>query len=172
MARVSSALMFALRWTLLLCLFNRALAFLPARPAKYSPISSRSRLYYHPAVEGWEEKYIACGGEPSTDRGPRVISTEFECRAATEAELADLDVAHWPVWTTGDKEKWAVGNQVVNKEMPYGELSYVSDGKLEIIPQSSGKPVVVKVGDFVTFPKGFVASWQVVEELTWNYYLY
>jgi len=177
-----------------------------------SIISSSSRTtatrhYYHPAVEGWEQKYIDAGGRSASggadkeqktissssasssddDKllvGPRLVSTEFEVHAATETELSNLDVKHWPVWTTGDKEKWSVGNQIVDKEMPYGELSYVISGKLEIIPSLSSDnttgdssssvvvPVIVSVGDFVTFPKGFVASWKVLEELTWNYYLY
>ena len=92
--------------------------------------------------------------------------------AATESELSELDVEHWPIWATGDKEKWQVGNQVPDKEMPYGELSYLISGKLEIISQSTGEPVIVSVGDFVTFPKNFIASWTVLEELTWHYYLY
>ena len=108
----------------------------------------------------------------SSANGPRILSTEFDVHKATEEELSELDVRHWPTWSTDDKPKWAVGNQVVDKEMPYGELSYVISGKLEIIPQSTGVPVIVNVGDFVTFPQGFVASWKVLEELTWHYYLY
>lgn len=65
-----------------------------------------------------------------------------------------------------------MGNRVADKEMPYGELSYVMSGKLEIIPQSTGEPVIVEKGDLVTFPRAFVASWKVLEELTWKYYLY
>lgn len=126
----------------------------------------------HPAVAGWPQKYADEGGDMSSANGPRILSTEFDVHQATEEELSDLDVKHWPTWSTDDKAKWAVGNQVVDKEMPYGELSYVISGKLEIIPQSTGVPVIVNVGDFVTFPQGFVASWKVLEELTWHYYLY
>ena len=126
----------------------------------------------HPAVVGWPEKYVSQGGSEATKDDSRVISEVFKVHPATESELQDLDVPHWPTWTTGDKPKWDVGNQVVDKEMPYGELSYMITGKLEIIPQSTGVPVVVTPGDLVTFPKGFVASWQVLEELTWHYYLY
>jgi len=123
----------------------------------------------HPAVLGWPGKYSDAGG---VGAGPRPISTQFDVHEANESELKDLDVEHWPIWTTGDKPKWDVGNQVANKEMPYGELSYMISGKLEIIPQSTGVPVIVNKGDLVTFPKGFVASWKVLEELTWHYYLY
>ena len=84
----------------------------------------------------------------------------------------ELDVKHWPTWSTSNKEKWNVGNLVSDKEMPYGELSYMISGKLEITPASTKEAVVVKEGDFVTFPYGFIASWTVLEELTWHYYLY
>ena len=131
------------------------LAFSPAATAHHrragpmgpssSARSSRTRIHYHPAVEGWDEKYAECGGDRSSSSsggggggGPRSISTEFEVRAATEEELADLDVSHWPSWTTGDKEKWSVGNLVEDKEMPYGELSYMIAGRLEIVPKERG----------------------------------
>ncbi len=126
----------------------------------------------HPAVVGWPEKYVAEGGSEENKENFRIISEVFEVHPATDSEMKDLDVKNWPTWTTGDKPKWDVGNQVVDKEMPYGELSYMITGKLEIIPKSTGVPVVVSPGDLVTFPKGFVASWQVLEELTWHYYLY
>ena len=127
----------------------------------------------HPAVIGWPAKYVECGGSnEGTTTGPEILSTEFQIQKASTSQLEELDVTNWPTWTTSDKPKWAVGNQVIDKEMPYGELSYVLSGKLEIIPQSTGVPEIVNVGDFVTFPKGFVASWKVLEELTWHYYLY
>ena len=128
----------------------------------------------HPAVEAWPERYASAGGTPggSDDTPPRAISDVFDVHAATDRELEELDVGHWPTWTTADKPKWGVGNLVADKEMPYGELSYMIRGKLEIVPRSTGVPVVVGPGDLVTFPEGFVASWKVLEELTWHYYLY
>lgn len=162
---------------LLLCLLCDELSafLLPSATShfiKVPSISQQTQRYYHPAVEGWEEKYINSGGDITSDNGPKMLSDVFEVHAATETELSDLDVLNWPTWTTSDKEKWSVGNQVMDKEMPYGELSYVTSGKLEIIPQDTGVPVMVSKGDFVTFPRGFVASWKVLEELTWHYYLY
>lgn len=159
---------------LMLALAGSASAFLPIR----RHVRLQTTQYYHPAVEGWEQKYIDEGGScnlsdaASGCRGPKIISSEFDVHRATEEELNDLDVKNWPEWTTKGNEKWSVGNRVVDKEMPYGELSYVTAGKLEIIPQSSGDRQIVAVGDLVTFPRGFVASWTVLEELTWNYYLY
>ena len=162
-------------------LYGSSGAFTPRSTPARSSFSTTSALCssensveqeQHPAVEGWPEKYVAEGGSEDTKDDSRVISETFEVHPATESELNDLDVRHWPTWTTGDKPKWDVGNKVVDKEMPYGELSYMITGKLEIIPKSTGVPVIVSPGDLVTFPKGFVASWQVLEELTWHYYLY
>ena len=66
------------------------------------------------------------------------------------------------------------GNDETRKDkvMPYGELSYLISGKLEIVPKETGVPVIVSPGDFVTFPEGFESDWTVLEELTWHYYLY
>eukprot|EP00542_Grammatophora_oceanica_P008620 CAMPEP_0194061436 /NCGR_PEP_ID=MMETSP0009_2-20130614/74600_1 /TAXON_ID=210454 /ORGANISM="Grammatophora oceanica, Strain CCMP 410" /LENGTH=129 /DNA_ID=CAMNT_0038712741 /DNA_START=218 /DNA_END=607 /DNA_ORIENTATION=+ len=121
----------------------------------------------HPAVAGWPSKYN--GGE---DVGPRVLHQEFTVEKADEKLLTELDVSNWPTWTTGDKEKWAVGNQNADKIMPYSELSYVVSGKLEIIPAGESEHVLIQPGDFVTFPVDFKSSWKVLEELTWHYYLY
>jgi len=142
-----------------------------------STTARRTSLSYHPAVEGWQEKYIDAGGVvvadagDGTHRGPTIVSESFDVRRATSDEIEDLDVFCWPTWTTSDKEKWSVGNKVVGKVMPYGELSYLLSGQLEITPDG-GEPVVIKKGDLVTFPRGFKASWCVLEELTWHYYLY
>lgn len=147
----------------------------PPRPCTRPSSSLCSTSEVHPAVEGWPEKYAESSGTDQTEkdgRGPRVMHPEFTVEKATETALSQLDVLHWPTWTTGDKPKWAVGNQNVDKIMPYGELSYVLSGKLEIIPSSTGEPVLVEEGDFVTFPAGFQASWKVLEELTWHYFLY
>lgn len=124
----------------------------------------------HPAVLGWPDKY-----QPSDNAnvGPQSLHTEFTVEPAAAGMLSQLDVLNWPTWTTADKEKWAVGKQNVDKVMPYNELSYVVEGKLEIIPADSpDEPVIVQPNDFVTFPKDFCASWKVLEELTWHYYLY
>ena len=103
--------------------------------------------------------------------GPRVLHQEFAVEKASEEELAELDVMNWPQWSTAGNPKWMVGKTNVDKVMPYGELSYVISGKLEVIPPS-GEPVIVQAGDFVTFPDGFKSTWTVLEELTWHYYLY
>ena len=84
----------------------------------------------------------------------------------------ELDVANWPTWTTKGNERWLENVTRKDKEMPYGELSYLISGRLEIVPKATGVPVIVTPGDFVTFPEGFVSDWTVLEELSWHYYLY
>lgn len=167
-----------LLFTVVLALLNGAIVKVAAFRSDASlAIKARSstRVYstgstteQHPAVQGWPEKYT---GTPTSDVGPRVLHEGFFVEKATDHTLNELDVLNWPIWTTSDKPKWAVGNQNADKVMPYSELSYVIKGKLEIIPPS-GEKVIIKEGDFVTFPEGFKSSWRVLEELTWHYYLY
>jgi uncharacterized cupin superfamily protein len=52
------------------------------------------------------------------------------------------------------------------------ELSYIISGKMEIIPQETGVPVLVQSGDFITFPDGFACYWYVIEPVKKNWYLY
>lgn len=123
----------------------------------------------HPAVEGWPDKYSGTAGGPT---GPRVLHGTFAVQHGDYALLTELDVANWPTWTTAENDRWVPHVTRKDKEMPYGELSYMTSGKLEIIPKDTGVPVIVNAGDFVTFPEGFVSDWTVLEELTWHYYLY
>lgn len=123
----------------------------------------------HPAVAGWPDKY---SGTPANGSGPRILHDAFAVQSADTQMLMELDVANWPTWTTAGNERWLPMVTRKDKEMPYGELSYLISGKLEIIPKDTGVPVVVLPGDFVTFPEGFISDWTVLEELTWHYYLY
>jgi len=132
-------------------------------------VSPRLALATHPAVEGWPEKYT---GSTRDGPGPRVLHETFAVQAADYGLLLELDVANWPTWTTAGNERWMEHVTRKDKEMPYGELSYVISGQLEIVPRETGVPVIVKPGDFVTFPQGFISDWTVRKELTWSYYLY
>lgn len=122
----------------------------------------------HPAVAGWPDKYSGTAGGP----GPRILHDAFAVQKADYDLLIQLDVANWPTWTTAGNDRWLEHVTRKDKEMPYGELSYLISGTLEIIPKDTGVPVVVSPGDFVTFPEGFVSDWTVLKELTWHYYLY
>lgn len=155
-----------------------AASFLIITPQIHVGYSQRTVSYattpLHPAVEGWPEKYSG-SVEEEEQRGPRVLHDTFCVEKATEYQKYQLDVSNWPTWSTANNPKWVVGKQNVDKVMPYGELSYVLSGQLEVIPTEDGQQeaaVIVEAGDFVTFPQGFTSSWRVLEELTWHYYLY
>ena len=131
-----------------------------------SPLANLAAV--HPAVAGWPEKY---SGKPDAP-GPRVLHDKFEVQQADYALLVELDVENWPTWTTAGNDRWVENVTRKDKDMPYGELSYLTSGKLEIVPKDTGIPVLVSPGDFVTFPENFVSDWTVLEELTWHYFLY
>jgi len=152
-------------------LSSNVLSFVPVADRSSRMVSfSTASNEIHPAVEGWAGKYA--GDIADTTGGPEILHTEFTVQKASYSDLTRLKVLLWPTWTTKGNPKWAVGNQNAGKVMPYGELSYVVSGSLEVIPEDTGVPVIVKPGDFVTFPEGFTASWRVLEEITWHYYLY
>lgn len=44
------------------------------------------------------------------------------------------------------------------------ESAYLLEGDIHVTPQGGDK-VVIKVGDFVVFPKGMKAMWEVVKPL-------
>ena len=131
-----------------------------------SPLANLAAV--HPAVAGWPEKY---SGKPDAP-GPRVLHDKFEVQQADYALLVELDVENWSTWTTAGNDRWVENVTRKDKDMPYGELSYLTSGKLEIVPKDTGIPVLVSPGDFVTFPENFVSDWTVLEELTWHYFLY
>lgn len=172
---------------LLALLAHRAQAFQPAIPQHHSVTLTKRRtilqssgtdqVEVHPAVAGWPDKYAGSSSSKDDSVGPRVLHDTFTVEKAKPSQLQELDVTNWPTWSTANNPKWVVGNQNRDKIMPYGELSYVLSGKLEIIIPSDangddGDPVLVEEGDFVTFPEGFQSHWKVLEELTWHYYLY
>ena len=140
----------------------------PASTARRS-FSPRGLAEIHPAVAGWPDKYSGTLGGP---KGPRILHDAFAVQTGDTSLLMELDVANWPTWTTAGNERWLENVTRKDKEMPYGELSYLISGKLEIVPKATGVPVIVSPGDFVTFPEGFVSDWTVLEELTWHYFLY
>ena len=150
---------------------SKALLTTPCtRPASTARRSFLPRLAeIHPAVAGWPDKYSGTLGGP---KGPRILHDAFAVQTGDTSLLMELDVANWPTWTTAGNERWLENVTRKDKEMPYGELSYLISGKLEIVPKATGVPVIVSPGDFVTFPEGFVSDWTVLEELTWHYFLY
>ena len=150
--------------------FSFAPAALHATRQNHAIPSPRlSSTAIHPAVEGWPAKYNGAIGGTT---GPRVMHNEFAVQKADSWMLMTLDVLNWPTWTTAGNDRWVEHVTREDKEMPYGELSYLTKGQLKIVPKATGVPVIVNPGDFVTFPEGFVSDWTVLKELTWHYYLY
>lgn len=103
---------------------------------------------------------------------PRPIHTEFTVEKATPEKMAELGVQSWPTWSTADSEKYKVGIQSQLKVYGTNELSFIISGEVDIIPKSTGIPVTVKKGDFVTFPKGFECYWFVKDVVTKNWFEY
>ena len=136
----------------------------PTAVATRSAASPRAAAT-HPAVAGWPEKYTGT-------KQPRILHDKFTVHTADMDLLMELDVANWPTWTTAGNDRWVENVTRQDKEMPYGELSYLISGQLEIVPKDTGVPVLVNPGDFVTFPEGFISDWTVRKELTWHYFLY
>lgn len=68
------------------------------------------------------------------------------------AQLADLGVEGWPIWTKKVSEfPWTYDSP---------ETCYFLEGDVEVIPDG-GEPVVVGQGDLVTFPEGMSCTWKV-----------
>ena len=54
---------------------------------KLSTYDRKTSLDYHPAVDGWEDKYIEQGGDKDGEVGPNILSLEFDVHAASDTEL-------------------------------------------------------------------------------------
>lgn len=52
-----------------------------------TPYLRKTSLDYHPAVDGWEDKYIEQGGDKEGKVGPKILSTTFDIHAASDTEL-------------------------------------------------------------------------------------
>ena len=111
-------------------------------------------------------------GSLSISAGPRPIHKEFTVEKATEEQKAELGVANWPTWSTRGSIKYVTGKRSPLKVYDCNELSFIISGKMEIIPEETGEPVLVQAGDFVTFPDGFPCYWHVIEEINKGYYIY
>lgn len=51
------------------------------------------------------------------------------------------------------------------------EEAYITEGECVVTP-SSGEPVTIKKGDFVTFPKGMSCVWDVKEPMKKHYNMF
>ena len=100
------------------------------------------------------------------------MKSVFTVEKATEDQIAELGVKQWPTWSTEGSAKYAVGVRSPLKVYDCNELSYIISGKMEIIPETTGEPVLVQAGDFITFPDEFPCYWHVIEEINKHYFIY
>merc|ERR1719181_1539993 len=104
--------------------------------------------------------------------GPKPLHPEFTVQKATPEQLKEMGVSDWPTWSTEGSPKYQVGIQSPLKVYDCWELSYIISGSMEIIPEATGKPVLVQAGDFVTFPNEFPCHWKVIEPVNKHWYCY
>ncbi len=87
---------------------------------------------------------------------------QIKVEKPSQAQLTSLNVTNWPTWqkeiSTFD---WTFHEQ---------EMAYILEGECVITP-AGGAPVTFGKGDFVTFPAGLKASWQVLKPLHKHYKL-
>ena len=95
----------------------------------------------------------------------------FTVAKATDEQLEELGVKSWPTWSTAGS-KYKVGEISPRKVYDTNELSYIISGKMEIIPEETGEPVLVEAGDFVTFPDEMACRWHVLEEVEKHWFCY
>ena len=74
------------------------------------------------------------------------MKSVFKVEKATEKQLAELGVKSWPTWSTEGSAKYKTGEISALKVYDTNELSYIISGKMEIIPEETGKPVLVQEG--------------------------
>ena len=78
----------------------------------------------------------------------------------TEEKLDELGVRQWPIWTCEPSEfPWSYDER---------ESCYVLEGEVVVTPQG-GEPVMIGIGDFVTFPKGMSCTWRVRKDVKKHY---
>lgn len=146
---------------LLLCAAPSAAAYQQPRSSLRHQTCSPLRL--RPSAR------VAMGPRPIHSDG---FKSKFTVEKASEALMQELAVKSWPTWSTAGSAKYKVGVKSPLKVYDCNELSYIIAGKMEIMPQETGKPVLVQAGDFVTFPEDFACNWFVIEEVKKHYFLY
>jgi len=74
--------------------------------------------------------------------------------------LKELKVSSWSIWTKEVSEfPWEYDEE---------ETCYFLEGKVIVTPDG-GKPVEIKKGDLVTFPKGMTCTWKILEDVRKHY---
>lgn len=77
---------------------------------------------------------------------------QIEVERASEATLAQLGVARWPIWTKEvSRFPWTYDAR---------ETCYLLAGEVTVTP-AGGAPVRFGAGDLVTFPAGLHCTWDI-----------
>ena len=77
-----------------------------------------------------------------------------------EMKLRETGVFSWPVWEKEVSEfPW-----MYNME----EVCYILEGEATITPEN-GRPVTIKHGDLVSFPRGMKCRWEITSPIRKHY---
>jgi len=87
--------------------------------------------------------------------------TKIKVEHEPAAERLDkLGVSSWPIWTKEASEfPWQYDAQ---------ETCYLLEGEVSVTPEG-GKPVEIKKGDLVIFPKGMKCRWKIRKDVRKHY---
>lgn len=80
--------------------------------------------------------------------------------APTQQQLTEAGVYSWPIW---EKE-------VSTFDWYYSEreTALILEGEVTVTPEG-GEPVLIKAGDFVTFPEGMACVWDITQAIRKHY---
>lgn len=92
------------------------------------------------------------------------MNAEIAVKPSIFDEVLKLrSVESWPTWECeASTFPWTYEEN---------EEAYITEGECVVTP-SSGEPVAIKAGDFVTFPKGMSCVWDVKEPLKKHYNMF
>ena len=138
------------------------------------PLTKRIENYYERVqwIKDNEDDIVATMLKYYPWAHAKPVSTEFKVEKASPEVLEAMKVTQWPTWTTEGSEKYKVGVTSPEKIYDTNELSYIISGSMEITPKSTGVPVKVEAGDFVTFPEDFACTWHVNEVINKHWFCY
>lgn len=77
-----------------------------------------------------------------------------------EEQLTQLGIRSWPIWSKEASEfPWSYDER---------ETCYLLEGEVEVTPDG-GRPVHIRAGDLVTFPKGMSCAWRIIKDVRKHY---
>ncbi|QDZ20084.1 DUF861 domain-containing protein [Chloropicon primus] len=116
------------------------------------------------------------GGPGARHQARRIVATQAK---AKQIELMNADIAVRPsvfeeVLRLREVESWPTW-ECEASTFPWtyeeSEEAYITEGECIVTP-STGEPISIKKGDFVTFPKGMSCVWDVKEPIKKHYNMF